>query len=160
MTDKLILAHGDARYQMALADCDGYLQRLAVDDAGVISPGRVRQTTYCGIKDELMVGMIRLRYELTASLRQLGGHIGYDVRPSLRGQGYGTRMLALVLSCAREAGLDQVMVTCDIANIASARVIEKNGGVLQFQGTIDNYDKPVAHYWIQLAGASGNQGAP
>jgi predicted acetyltransferase len=143
-------AHGERRYQMALADCDGYLQRLAADDAGEIPPGRVRQTTYWGMKDELLVGVIRLRYELTPSLQQLGGHIGYDVRPSLRGRGYGTRMLALVLGRAQEAGLDQVMVTCDVDNIASARVIQKNGGVLQFQGTIDNYDKPIAHYWIQL----------
>ena len=68
MTDKLVLvkagpewrsalldiaeeyaAHGEARYQMALADCDGYLQMLAADDAGEVPPGRVRQTTYWGI---------------------------------------------------------------------------------------------------------------
>lgn len=145
-------AQGETRYQMALADCDGYLRLLAADDAGKVAPGRVRQTTYWGMEDELLVGVIRLRYELTPALRQLGGHIGYDVRPSLRGRGYGTRMLALLLVCAREAGLDEVMITCDVDNIASARVIEKNGGVLQFQGAIDNYDKPVAHYWIQLAG--------
>ncbi len=142
-------AHGETRYQMALADCDGYLQMLAADDAGT-TPGHVRMTSYWAMEAGLMIGSIRLRYTLTPALRQVGGNIGYDVRPSRRNQGYATRMLALTLMRAREAGLDGVLLTCDVDNIASARVIEKNGGVLQFQGTVEGYGEPIAHYWIQL----------
>jgi predicted acetyltransferase len=144
-------AHGEARYQMARADCDGYLQMLAADDAGT-TPGHVRMTSYWAMEAGLMVGSIRLRYTLTPALRQVGGNIGYDVRPSRRNQGYATRMLALMLARAREVGLERVLLTVDVDNIASARVIEKNGGVLQFQGTFEGYDEPIAHYWIQLAG--------
>ena len=152
-------AHGERRYQMALADCDGFLRLLAADDAGELPPGHVRMTTYWGLEGGQIIGSIRLRYELTPALRQLGGNIGYDVRPSLRGQGYGTRMLALMLGRAREAGLDRVLLTCDIDNVASARVIEKNGGVLQFQGMIEGWGKPIAHYWIKLAGGLPGRGA-
>ncbi len=142
-------AHGEARYQMALADCDGYLQMLAADDAGT-TPGHVRMTSYWAMEAGLMVGSIRLRYMLTPALRQVGGNIGYDVRPSRRNQGYATHMLALTLMRAREAGLNEVLLTCDVDNVASARVIQKNGGVLQFQGTFEGYDEPIAHYWISL----------
>lgn len=142
-------AHGETSYQMALTDCDAFLQLLASDDAGT-TPGHVRMTSYWAMEDGLMVGSIRLRYTLTPSLRQVGGNIGYDVRPSRRDQGYATRMLALVLVRAREAGLDQVLLTCDVDNIASARVIQKNGGVLQFQGTFEGYDEAIVHYWIDL----------
>ena len=96
-------AHGEARYQMALADCDGYLQMLAADDAGT-TPGHVRMTSYWAMEAGLMVGSIRLRYTLTPALRQVGGHIGYDVRPSRRGQGYGTQMLALTLQSRTGGG--------------------------------------------------------
>lgn len=179
MTDKLILvkagpewrsalldiakeyaAHGEARYQMALADCDGYLQMLAADDAGT-TPGHVRMTSYWAMEEGLMVGSIRLRYTLTLALRQVGGNIGYDVRPSRRNQGYATRMLALVLDHAREAGLDEVMITCDVDNIASARVIQKNGGILHFQGKVEGNDEPIAHYWIDLGReVPGRGGSP
>jgi len=168
MTDKLILvkasptcrsalleiaeeyaAHGEPRYRMALTDCDGYLQMLAADDAGT-TPGHVRMTSYWAMEAGLMVGSIRLRYTLTPAQRQVGGNIGYDVRPSRRNQGYATRMLALTLVRAREAGLNEVLLTCDVDNVASARVIQKNGGVLQFEGTFEGHDAPIAHYWISL----------
>lgn len=151
-------AYGEVRYQMVLTDCDGFLQLLTNDDAGT-TPGRVRQTSYWAMEAGILVGAIRLRYTLTPSLRQVGGNIGYDVRPSWRNQGYATHMLALTLLRAREAGLDEVMVTCDVDNIASARVIEKNGGVLQFQGLIEGYSEPIAHYWIQLTDIPPVRGA-
>jgi predicted acetyltransferase len=58
------------------------------------------------------------------------GHIGYAVVPWKRGRGYASRALALLLPEARAEGLDFVELTCDVANAASRRVIEKNGGVL------------------------------
>lgn len=142
-------AYGEPRYQMALADCDAFLQLLASDDAGT-TPGRGRMTSYWAMEEGQIVGAIRLRYELTPALRQVGGNIGYDVRPSRRNQGCATRMLALTLDLARAAGLDKVLLTVDVDNIASAHVIQKNGGVLHFQGTFEGYPDPIAHYWIVL----------
>lgn len=142
-------AHGETRYQMALTDCDAFLELLASDDAGT-TPGYMRTTSYWAMEAGQIIGAIRLRYTLTPALRQMGGNIGYDVRPSRRDQGYATRMLARTLDLARAAGLDKVLLTVDVDNIASARVIQKNGGVLQFQGTFESYGKPIAHYWIDL----------
>lgn len=144
-------AAGDLRYQAAVTDFAGYLQRVADDAAGSrLPPGYVRQTTYWGVDGTRIVGGIRLRYELTPLLRQVGGHIGYDIRPSMRGQGYGTLLLALTLARARKAGLAEVLITCDTGNIASARVIEKNGGRLVYQGLIEGHAEPISHYWIDL----------
>ncbi|MFN8469839.1 MAG: GNAT family N-acetyltransferase [Caldilineaceae bacterium] len=117
-------------------------------------------TSYWAMEAGLMVGSIRLRYTLTPALRQVGGNIGYDVRPSRRNHGYATRMLALMLVRAREAGLDRVLLTVDVDNIASVRVIEKNGGVLECQGMVEVHSAPIAHYWIQLAGTSPGRGVP
>jgi predicted acetyltransferase len=79
------------------------------------------------------VGRIAIRHRLTEQLRLLGGHIGYDVRPSRRRQGHATAMLAAGLELAHHMGIDPALITCDTTNLASRRVIESNGGVLADQ---------------------------
>lgn len=56
------------------------------------------------------------------------GHIGYAVVPWKRNRGYATRALAAMLRRAREEGLPEVIITTDVDNVASQRVIEANGG--------------------------------
>ncbi|MDL2233332.1 GNAT family N-acetyltransferase [Ruminococcaceae bacterium OttesenSCG-928-L11] len=74
-----------------------------------------------------VIGTVNLRHSLTESLRRIGGHIGYCIRPSHWGKGYGTLQLRLALEEAAKLGLEQVMLTCDESNGASARVMEKCG---------------------------------
>ena len=100
--------------------------------------------------DKVIVGESRLRHKLTPALKLEGGHIGYSIRPSQRRKGYGTRLLELTLEKAKELGLSHVLVTCNTDNIASAQVIQKNGGKLA-GGVISNKSgAAVSHYWIDL----------
>lgn len=71
-----------------------------------------------------------VRHYLNESLETFGGHIGYSIRPQAWGRGLGTIQLALLLGEARKLGIPIVRITCFDNNIASARVIEKNGAVL------------------------------
>ena len=50
------------------------------------------------------LGRIALRHRLNERLLELGGHIGYDVRPSARRRGHATAMLAAVLPYAAGDG--------------------------------------------------------
>jgi predicted acetyltransferase len=61
----------------------------------------------------------------------MGGHIGYDVRPSARRRGYATAMLRDALIVARRLGIESALVTCSVDNVGSRTVIERNGGVLE-----------------------------
>ena len=72
-----------------------------------------------------------IRHRLTPSLLLMGGHIGYDVRPSARRRGHATLMLAAALPVARGLGIDRALLTCRTDNIGSRKVIEANGGVLE-----------------------------
>ncbi len=77
------------------------------------------------------LGTISLRHELTELLLTWGGHIGYSVRPSARRQGHATTALRMMLPICTERGIDPVLVTCDVDNVGSRRVIESNGGVYE-----------------------------
>jgi predicted acetyltransferase len=78
-----------------------------------------------------VVGRVSIRHRLTEQLLQVGGHIGYAVIPSARRRGHATAALAQSLRLAADLGIDPALVTCDDTNVASRRVIEKNGGVLE-----------------------------
>lgn len=94
-------------------------------------PGWVPSTTWWWVDGHTWLGRAALRHRLTPHLLELGGHIGYDVRPSARRRGHATAMLRAILPHAYALGILEALVTCDIDNLASRRVIEANGGRLE-----------------------------
>jgi hypothetical protein len=68
----------------------------------------------------------------------------------MRRLGYGTQLLRLALPVLREHGIRRVRITCDDDNIGSAKIIEKNGGVLSGKETSRESGKTVRQYWIEL----------
>lgn len=93
--------------------------------------GHVPCTTLWWVDGEDYLGRIAIRHRLTDFLREVGGHIGYDVRPTRRREGHATAMLQQSLPWARGLGIDPALVTCDDDNIGSIRVIENAGGGLE-----------------------------
>jgi predicted acetyltransferase len=87
-------------------------------------------TTLWWVDGTRYVGRVAIRHRLSERLREIGGHIGYDVRPSARRRGHATAMLRAALPVARGLGIESALLTCDVTNAASRRVIEANGGVL------------------------------
>jgi predicted acetyltransferase len=125
-----------------------YVQALRAQarEASPRPDGYVPATTMWWVTEEEYLGRIAVRHRLTPHLREVGGHIGYDVRPSARRRGHATAMLRAALPIARSLGLESALVTCDVDNIASRKVIERNGGVLQDQ----RGDK--LRFWVPTSG--------
>ncbi len=128
-----------------------FLAQLRDWARGVNLPeGYVPSSSYWLVSDEgEILGQVNIRHRLTPALEDFGGHVGYHVRPGQRGKGHGTKMLALALDEARRLGLTRVLITCDPENIASVRVIEKNGGVLASRSVANN-GRLTSRYWIEL----------
>jgi predicted acetyltransferase len=128
------------------AEFCAYTRALA-DPASPRPPGWTTGTYLWMVVGDEVVGRISLRHELNAWLREVGGHIGYAVRPSARRRGYATQALAQVLPLAAERGIDPALVTCDDDNLASRKVIEANGGVLE------DVRNGKMRFWIPTTGA-------
>jgi predicted acetyltransferase len=105
--------------------------------------GRVKSSYFWIVDDaDRWVGYLALRRSLNDFLLELGGHIGYSVRPSRRREGHASRALALGVAEAAALGIDRVLVTCDENNLGSRRTIEGNGGVLE------DVRQGKRRYWI------------
>ena len=139
------------RIQRFAADFEGFLQRFSDMERGINTPNLVPASSFWLIDDGEYVGSLNLRHELNDHLLHVGGHIGYDIRPSKRGEGYGKEILRLGLEMARERGLRRVLITCDETNIGSKKIIEANGGV--FENAVTQEGSPVKklRYWIDIA---------
>lgn len=106
-------------------------------------------TFFCLDEDrQKIVGAVNIRHRLNERLLRSGGHIGDGVRPSERGRGIATAMIALALEECRKLGIARVLMVCDKQNVASARSIVKNGGVLENE--IRDGDEVLQRYWIDL----------
>ncbi|MCO1656604.1 GNAT family N-acetyltransferase [Pseudonocardia humida] len=91
-------------------------------------PGIVPATTLWWVDGAEYLGRLAVRHRLTPRLLEGGGHIGFDVRPSARRRGHATAMLRAALPVVAGLGIDRALVTCDVDNVASRKVIEACGG--------------------------------
>ncbi len=132
---------------------------LSYEDRANVPAHFVPETLYWLVEDEEFIGRVSLRHELNEQLRLLGGHIGYEVRPSQRRRGYGAAMLGLVLPRARERGLTRVLLTCDADNFASKTIIERHGGVAETPYAPPGGRVAILRYWIALEPATDHSAA-
>lgn len=100
--------------------------------------------------DHRLIGMADVRHSLdTPFLAEIGGHIGYGVRPSERRKGYAAAILGLALDHARSLGLTRVMLSCYSDNEGSRKTILKWGGKKEREVPYQE-GKTVEVYWIEL----------
>ena len=111
-------------------DFEHYLENLEQKD---YSDGWVPDSVFFLLDDErdTLLGAVNIRPILNLSLLWNGGHIGDGIRPSERRKGYGTAIVGLALEECRKLGIDEVLMVCNKNNIASAKTIIRNGGVLE-----------------------------
>lgn len=119
------------KYKPALDNFDEYLNWLKNCENG--RNGVIATSSFWLIVQDEVVGVVRIRHQEDPS----GGHIGYDISPDHRKLGYGNLILSLALEKARDFQLEEVVVTCEISNVVSKKIIEGHGGI--YTGTI--YDE-------------------
>lgn len=129
-------------------DFDAYLADL---DHETAPDGWVPDSVFFLLDEDRdrLIGAAHIRHCLNESLKFTGGHIGDGIRPTERGKGCGTELVRLALLECKKLGIDRVLMTCDKDNIASARTIVRNGGVLENE-VVNDEGKTEQRYWITL----------
>ena len=117
------------------------------------TPGQPISFHYWAVDGEEFIGEFQLRTQLTDEIMTGIGSIGYAVRVSRQGQGYGTEILRQGLSIAKAHGMQRVLLNINDANTVSAHVCEKLGGKLM--DTIQAFNPAegahrMRRYWIEL----------
>ena len=129
---------------------EAWLEKVVRDmDIANVPDGKVPALTYFYVReeDDRIVGMVNIRLALNEFLRNEGGHIGYSVRPTERRKHYGTEMLKVALKVCDVIGIQEVLVSCDKTNVASAGVIQNCGGKL-----LREFYSEVFHETVQMYG--------
>ncbi len=125
-----------------------YLDNLEMNEP---KDGKVPYSTFflLDIDRNRLIGAVNIRHYLNEYLMMYAGHIGDGIRPSERGRGYATEMIRLALIECKKLGIEKVLMVCDKSNIASAKTIIKNGGILENE-IIDDKRNINQRYWINL----------
>ncbi|KIP77290.1 acetyltransferase [Vibrio harveyi] len=117
---------GMEMYVAAQRDSDALLKkRIGYAKGEGLPEGWTPSSTYFCIEEGVILGSIRVRNGNNDYLENVIGHIGYETAPDAQGKGIATFMLNWVKAEVLEGS---AIVTCDVNNIASRRVIEKAGG--------------------------------
>lgn len=132
-----------------ITDYKKLVKELEDSSNGIVAnKNYVPGTCFVALNEEnKIVGVGSLRHCLNENLKKHGGHIGYSVVPSERKKGYGTEILRLLIEEAKKLGIEKILVTCDEDNIASKKVIEKNGGVLE--NKVNEGNRVTLRFWIE-----------
>ena len=127
-------------------DFQYYLDNLQITEE---VDGKVPDTTlFClDVDRNIFVGAVNIRHYLTEEMLVNAGHIGDGIRPSERRKGYATAMIGLALEEAKKLGIHRVLMCCDKENIASAKSIVNNGGILENEVVVNGVTEQ--RYWIE-----------
>jgi predicted acetyltransferase len=127
-------------------DFQNTLPRLDEISKGMGLPeGYVPQTIYWMYVDDRPVAYGKLRHKLNEKLLVYGGHVGYIVRPSERGKGFGKLFLKELKNAAKLKGINRLLITCDDTNFRSRAVVESNNGILE------EIKEGICRYWVEIS---------
>jgi len=91
----------------------------------------LRHSIYWIYLGETPVGLGKTRY-LTEEEKEFVGHVAYYISPQHRGKGLGTKALKLLVEKTKEdQGIEEVIISIEVENLASRRIAEKCGAELK-----------------------------
>lgn len=139
-------------YLPARDDFAAYVKSLQDEELGRNLPvGWVPCTHRWLVQDQDVVAVVRVRHHIgTAFLAESAGHIGYDVRPARRRQGFGLCAMRAGLVEARARGIVRALLYTGAENLASRTIIERCGGSLESISFSPFWKEQLCRYWVPV----------
>jgi predicted acetyltransferase len=108
----------------------------------------VPETVLWLVKDGHYIGTVEIRHRLNWHLEKLGGNIHFTIRPSMRGRGFGKKILQKALPYAANLGMDKALITVSPDNSAANRIVEFAGGKFEDETPETGRFPARYRYWI------------
>lgn len=115
----------------------------------VVDDAHQPASTYWLVDEREVLGVAYIRHRLNVNHLISGGHIECAIRKSHRRLGYGTELLRLALDKAEECGIRSALLICDKNDVASQKMLDKNGGIFESAQT-DEKGNILYRYWIRI----------
>ena len=140
-------------YASSRVDFEKYVQSLLDAEAGLNLPENYVPCSHRWLisPSQQIVGVARIRHRAdTPFLAENAGHIGYDVAPSCRRNGFGHLALATAVGEAKKLGFARLLLYAAEANLASRAVIERAGGHLEAVAFSQFWQEQLCKYWLNV----------
>ena len=111
----------------------------------------VPETILWMVKEKEFIGSFNIRHRLNWHLEKWGGHINFLIRPSMRGKGFGKKILRKGMPCACFLGVDKVLITVDPNNPAAIKTVESSGAVFDDETQATEKFPARRRYWLDCS---------
>lgn len=108
----------------------------------------VPETILWMVKDDKYIGSFNIRHRLNWHLEKWGGHLNFVIRPSMRGKGFGKKMLQKAIPCVAHLGIEKALVTADPNDPAVNRIVEFCGAELEDETPKTDQFPARKRYWL------------
>ena len=108
----------------------------------------VPETALWLVKEDRYIGSFNIRHRLNWHLEKWGGHINFVIRPSMRGKGFGKKILQKGLPIANYLGIERALFTIDKDNKSAIHVLEFCGGELEDETSATEQFPARLRYWV------------
>lgn len=109
----------------------------------------VPETVLWLVKENKFIGTFLIRQRLNWHLEKWGGHISFVIRPSMRGKGFGKKILHKGMPYASYLGIDRALITLNPKNRQGIRIVEFCGGTFEDETPETDKFPSRLRYWLK-----------
>lgn len=138
------------------ADFDGFVKILRTERGVEHQPLQdwaepVPETVLWFVKDDQYLGTVKIRHRLNWHLEKWGGNIYFAIRPSMRGKGYGKKILTKSRPYANYIGLEKALITVSPDNVSAIEIIEGAGCTFEEETAATAQFPARRRYWMDCS---------
>ena len=134
-------------------DFDGFIEELKTEKGYPHQPYQdwvepVPETIVWLVKDKKYIGTVDIRHRINWHLEKWGGHVHFNIRPSMRGLGYGMKILKKAIPIINYIGVDKALITINPEDKVGIRIVESCGAVFEDETVATDCFPAMRRYWL------------
>ena len=138
------------------ADFETFIKELSTEKGYPHQPYQdwvepVPETVVWLVKDDQYIGTVDIRHRLNWHLEKWGGHVHFNIRPSMRGMGFGKKILKKAIPIINYLGIDKALITVPTDNEAAIKAIEACGGEFEDETQATDKFPAMRRYWLDCS---------